>query len=176
MCVTLRLPSLNFTFTSLLWGGPSATPPISAVFTTLGQVSIANKLVKAPLEYSYACKRDSIPWKHPSVFYIHALQCLHLLPALNGFGEKLRKKEAWTAPLPPEQCACNRIAFILPRTSWISTGDRPGGLPWVRVPGTPAAKHWLPAQPAVRAVVNLLAQTQCTQTVVDSFLNCTGTG
>lgn len=45
----------------------------------------------------------------------------------------------------------------------------------MHMPGTPAGEHWLPAQLVTQALVNLLAQTQCAQTVVGSFLNCVGT-
>lgn len=108
-------------------------------------------------------------------YCVHALQCLHLLQNLNGFGESLRKKEAWSTLLLHEQRVCSRISFILLRAAWISTGNGSGELSWVHMPGTPAVKGWLPAQLVIKALVNLLAQTQCTQTVVDSFLNCTGT-
>lgn len=78
--------------------------------------------------------------------------------------------------LPQEPCVCSRISFILLRAARISTGRRPGTFSWVRIPGTPAVKHWLPAQLVVQTLANLLAQTQCTQTGVDSCLACTGTG
>lgn len=61
-------------------------------------------------------------------YCVHALQCLHLLPALRGFGENQQKKEAWSMLLPQEQHLCSRVSFTLLRAAWISTGNEPGEL------------------------------------------------
>lgn len=160
----LPLLTLNFTFTSQLLHIRRSfrTPAISSVFTSSGQFSIANKLLEAS------------SWRGTAFLGIIGQSYCVLIALLASASSSW-----WLWEEPGEgglECSlCNGVSFILLRASWISTGRGPGELLWVHMPGTSAVKHWLPAQLVTQAVVNLLAQTQCTQTVAGTFLNWTGT-
>lgn len=75
-------------------GGLSATPPINPIFTTLGQFSIANKLLKAPLEYNIRLQEAQHSLETPvgltAGMLCSACICFQLLMALERAYERRR--------------------------------------------------------------------------------------
>lgn len=165
----LHLPTLIFSFTSQLLCVRRSfrTPAISPISTTSGQFNIANKVLKVS------------SWRAAAFLGIadqsYCMLIALLASACSSWWPWEEPREGGSTLLPWECSLCNGVSFILSRASRISAGRGPGELQWVHLPGTSAVKHWLPAQLVTQAVVNLLAQTQCTQTVAGTFLNWIGT-